>query len=64
MDADTGRPGDQGFAFLGGAAFSGDAGELRFAGGVLAGDVDGDRAADFEIALLGVGRLGAGDILL
>ena len=64
IDADTGRPGDQGFAFVAGAAFSGDAGELRFAGGVLAGDVDGDRDADFEIALLGVGRLSAGDILL
>jgi Ca2+-binding RTX toxin-like protein len=37
------------FVFIGDAPFSGRAGELRFAGGQLLGDVNGDRVADLVI---------------
>ena len=54
IDADAGVAGNQAFAFIGAAAFSGTAGELRLAldgsGKWLAeGDVDGDGLADFAI---------------
>jgi hypothetical protein len=62
IDADTDTGGNQAFTFIGGAAFSGADGELRFAGGVLRGDVDGDRVAELEIRVSG-GLLG-GDIFL
>jgi len=64
IDADTTHAGDQAFHFLGAAAFTGHAGDLRFAGGLLAGDVNGDALADFEIAIPGIARLGEPDILL
>ncbi|WP_318530239.1 calcium-binding protein [Rhizobium sp. TRM95796] len=49
IDADTEYRGRQQFDYIGGAAFSGDAGELRLSKGVLYGDDDGDRVADFSI---------------
>lgn len=53
LDADATVAGDQAFAFVGGAAFSGTAGELRFevihGETVLMGDVDGDTIADSYI---------------
>ncbi|HMQ95118.1 MAG TPA: calcium-binding protein [Amaricoccus sp.] len=64
IDADTTHAGDQAFHFLGAAAFTGHAGDLRFATGLLAGDVNGDGLADFAITVSGVARLGASDILL
>ena len=52
-DADTGTGGDQAFTFIGGAAFSSTAGELRtYFDGTdtwAQGDINGDGAADFEI---------------
>ncbi len=39
------------FSWIGGAAFSNTAGELRFAGGFLQGDVNGDGVADLSISL-------------
>jgi hypothetical protein len=61
IDADLSRGGDQSFR-LADDAFDGRPGALRFADGVLAGDQDGDRRADFAIAL---GREpGPDDILL
>ncbi len=63
IDADTTRSGNQAFDFRGAAAFSGDAGELRFAAGILSGDVDGDTRADFQIEIAGIARLGDADIL-
>ena len=50
--------------FVGASAFSGAAGELRFQAGILSGDLNGDRAADFEIALTGIAGLAASDMLL
>lgn len=49
IDANTRLIGDQAFTFIGSNAFTGVAGELRFANGVLSGDVDGDRVADLII---------------
>lgn len=44
------------FTFIGANVFSA-AGQLRFDSGVLSGDVDGNRIADFEIVLQGVTSL-------
>jgi len=53
MDADTGMAGNQAFTFVGAAAFTGTAGELRSysegGGNFVAGDVNGDGLADFTI---------------
>jgi Ca2+-binding RTX toxin-like protein len=57
IDANAGLAGDQAFAFIGSTGFGSVAGELRFAAGVLEGDVDGDGAADFQIQLSGVASL-------
>jgi Ca2+-binding RTX toxin-like protein len=55
IDADTSTPSDDLFQFIGSNAFSGRAGELRYAAGGnglrLLGDVDGDGAADLEIVV-------------
>lgn len=50
IDAKTSAIGDQAFAFIGSAAFTG-AGQLRYSGGVLSGDTDGDKIADFSASL-------------
>lgn len=59
---------DESFSFIGDSKFTGVAGELRFAqvGGqtFVAGDVDGDSVADFQIALNGTIDLVAGDFKL
>lgn len=52
IDANSGKAGDQEFRYIGEARFSGIAGELRYAGGLLTGDVNGDKIADFEIQVL------------
>jgi Ca2+-binding RTX toxin-like protein len=63
IDADVdGTAGNQAFRFIGGAAFSGIDGQLRLSGGLLQGDTNGDRVADFEVRV--PGTLLAGDILL
>jgi Ca2+-binding RTX toxin-like protein len=64
IDADGLHAGNQAFDFVGAGGFSGDAGELRFQAGILSGDLNGDRAADFEIALTGIAALAASDMLL
>jgi Ca2+-binding RTX toxin-like protein len=60
IDADQGMAGDQVFAFLGEAAFSGQAGQLRFidqrgqgSGFLVQMDADGDRHADFTLMVNG-----------
>ena len=64
IDADAGRGGNQAFDFIGANGFSGTAGELRFSDGIVAGDTNGDGAADFEIALSGLTSAFRGDFLL
>jgi hypothetical protein len=56
VDADAGQNGDQAFRFVGADAFSGAAGELRYHGGRLSGDVDGDGHADLRIDVDGLGK--------
>ena len=64
IDADTATAGDDAFGFIGAAQFSGQAAELRFARGLLQGDVDGDGAADFRIAFAGAPSVDGDDLLL
>ena len=53
IDANRKVAGDQAFSFIGEAGFSGQAGELRYVGGVLSGDVNGDAGAEFQIEVSG-----------
>ena len=68
IDANSWTLEDDAFAFIGDNAFSGTAGELRFADstyyGVLEGDLNGDGETDFGLGLLGVGALMAEDLIL
>jgi Ca2+-binding RTX toxin-like protein len=59
IDANTLEAGDQAFSFIGNAAFSNTAGELRFEnislGGpvwLVQGDTDGNGVSDFELVLV------------
>lgn len=64
IDADIdGTAGNQAFAFIGAAAFSGADGQLRFQAGRLQGDVNGDRVADFEVRI-SLATMVAGDFIL
>ena len=54
----------QAFDFIEADAFSGTAGELRYASGVVRGDVDGDGTADFAIEVRNSPVLIADDFLL
>jgi Ca2+-binding RTX toxin-like protein len=67
-DADINTGGDQAFTFVGGAAFTGTAGELRsYFDGVdtwVQGDISGDAVADFEIRLDGAVTLAGADFIL
>ncbi|WP_417678880.1 calcium-binding protein [Pseudodonghicola sp.] len=68
IDADTGQRGDQAFDLIGDTGFSGTAGELRAwtskGNTFIAGDVDGDGKADFQIKLEGLFTLVDADFLL
>jgi Ca2+-binding RTX toxin-like protein len=70
IDADPGQDGDQAFTFIGNAAFSGHAGELRFSPSPdgdfvrVSGDVDGDGTRDFSLDVAVVSELDAADFLL
>ncbi len=64
IDANTRLSGNQAFAFIGDAGFGRIAGQLRFAGGVMQADVNGDARADMEIAIQGVSALLAVDFIL
>ena len=63
IDANTILAGDQAFVFLGAATFTGAAGQLRLDGFMVEGDVNGDAAADFALAVFGSSPA-AGDFLL
>lgn len=64
IDADTRLAGNQGFSFIAGKAFGGTAGELRYKDGIIAGDRNGDKVADFQIELADGRWLGASDFIL
>ena len=67
-DADVSTGADDAFTFIGAAAYSGTAGELRFThsatDGIIHGDVNGDGVDDFQIFVQGVTGLAAGDFVL
>lgn len=72
-DANFSRSGNQAFSFIGEAAFSGTAGELRYADftytngtvvTIIEGDRDGDGEMDFQLELRGQHALTAGDFIL
>lgn len=62
IDADPLVDGDQTFAYLGTAAFGAVAGQVRYAGGVLEVDVNGDGIADMQIVLAAAPVLVASDL--
>ncbi|MFN9547537.1 MAG: T9SS type A sorting domain-containing protein, partial [Cyanobacteriota bacterium] len=64
IDANSQLSGNQAFNFIGAASFSGGRGQLRFASGVLSADTNGDRNADFAIALTNVTVLNVGWVVL
>jgi Ca2+-binding RTX toxin-like protein len=67
IDANTLIGGNQAFAFIGAAAFSGTAGELRSVAGantIVMGDVNGDSTADFHIQINGNFALTAASFVL
>jgi Ca2+-binding RTX toxin-like protein len=69
IDASTLTAGDQAFAFIGTAAFSNVAGQLRYdttdpTKTIVMGDVNGDGAADFQIELTGALTLTSADFVL
>lgn len=68
IDAAPGASGNNAFTWRGAQGFSGDAGQLRWivsgANALVLGDLDGDRAADFSILVLGIGNLRATDFVL
>ncbi|HEY2758885.1 MAG TPA: calcium-binding protein [Pseudolabrys sp.] len=63
IDANTQVGGDQAFGYIGGAAFSDRAGQLRYADHFLEGDVNGDGTADFRVHV-NVASLEHGDVVL
>ncbi len=68
IDANVSTGADDAFTFIGGAAYSGTAGELRFThgstNGLLHGDVNGDGVDDLLILMTGVTAMNAADFLL
>jgi serralysin len=63
IDANTNAANDQAFAWIGNKAFSGVAGQLRYSGGLLEGDINGDGIADFGVTLIGAPAIGPTDII-
>ncbi|MFZ4623062.1 MAG: cadherin-like domain-containing protein, partial [Rhodoferax sp.] len=65
IDAVTGTAANEAFVLIS-TNFTHETGQLRFdtAKGILAGDVNGDGLADFEIALAGVSQLSLNDLML
>ncbi len=63
IDANSNTSTNNKFTFIGKAGFSGTAGELRYSGTIISGDVDGDGTADFQIDA-GLTKYYASDFLL
>ena len=64
IDADSRAYGNQAFHFIGGNDFTGVRGELHVVNGVVSGDINGDRVADFEIQLANAAPVTAADFVL
>ena len=63
IDADINTTGNQAFNFIGANPF-GNAGDLRYQGGIVSGDTDGDGLADFSIRIANLANLTQFDFLL
>ena len=64
IDANTKVAGNQAFAFIGEKAFTGTAGQLQYKEGLISGDHNGDKVADFQIKISDGHWLGAADFIL
>jgi serralysin len=64
IDANTKAAGNQAFSFIGEKAFSGKAGQLQYKNGIVAGDVNGDKVAEFHIDIANHASLHANDFIL
>lgn len=64
IDANAALAGNQAFEFIGSSVFSGAAGELAYRNGIVAGDVNGDKIADFAIGIENLAPLLESDFLL
>jgi serralysin len=70
IDASSKTSGDQAFKFIGSAAYSGKAGQLRAIQDltrektIIAGDINGDKVSDFRIELSGLVTLTSADFVL
>jgi Ca2+-binding RTX toxin-like protein len=64
IDARPATAADDAFAYIGAGAFTGTAGQLRFAASTLQADWNGDRSSDFDIQVLNVSSLNSYDLLL
>ncbi len=64
LDAKDDVAGDQAFTFIGGGAFTGVGGQLRYSNGIIYGEMTGDTTADFQIELANKAAITAVDFLL
>ena len=64
IDANGTATGNGTFGFVGSDPFGGTRAELRYASGVVSGDVNGDRVADFEIRVVSATPLVKADFIL
>jgi Ca2+-binding RTX toxin-like protein len=64
IDADIVTSGDQAFSYIGADDFAGVSGSLRYADGIVSGDVNGDMVADFEIQIASAPTLTENDFIL
>ncbi|WP_375514039.1 M10 family metallopeptidase C-terminal domain-containing protein, partial [uncultured Nostoc sp.] len=63
IDANSTIGGNQTFTFIGSGAFTA-AGQVRYSGGILQANTDGNLSANLEIRLAGTPQLVASDIVL
>lgn len=64
VDADEGTVAESAFRYIGSKSFTGAAGQLRYANGLVRGDVDGDGRADFIIDIGDAAHPHSSDFLL
>ncbi len=63
IDANSTIGGNQGFTFIGSGQFTAP-GQIRYSGGILQGNTDGNLSANFEIRLIGAPQVVSSDLIL